>query len=127
MTKGMFFILLLIVTASILDTITQLFLKSAINSLKVCVSLNLKKIKEFILALIFLPQAWAALLVSIIALCVWLYVLSRVDLSLAFSIGSVHYIFIAISSKLLLKERVGFTRWLGIICIAVGMALVSIS
>lgn len=127
MKEGLFFILSLIVVASILDTITQLFLKSAINSLKVCASLNLKRIKKFIFALISLPQVWVALLFSILALCVWLYVLSKADLSLAFSIGSVHYIFIAISSKFLLRERVGFTRWLGIICIAVGMALVSIS
>ncbi len=120
------FILSLIVAASILDTITQLFLKSAINSLKLSVSMNMARIKEFILALIYLPQVWVALLFSILALSVWLYVLARAELSLAFSIGSVHYIFIAFSSRFLLKERVGLTRWIGTFFIVIGIVLVSI-
>lgn len=124
--ENYFFVLALITAASILDTITQLFLKSAINSLKVSASMNLARIKEFIFALIYLPQVWFALLFSILALSIWLFVLARAELSLAFSIGSVHYIFIAFSSKFLLKEKVGLTRWIGTSFIVIGIVLVSI-
>lgn len=120
------FVFSLIVAASVLDTITQLFLKSAINSLKVYASFNIARVKEFIFALVYLPQVWLALLFSILALSVWLVVLAKAELSFAFSIGSVHYIFIAFSSKFLLKEKVGFSRWLGTIFIVLGIVLVSI-
>jgi uncharacterized membrane protein len=38
-----------------------------------------------------------------------------------------HYIFIALASKLILKEGVGFKRWIGTILIVVGIILVTIS
>jgi drug/metabolite transporter (DMT)-like permease len=38
-----------------------------------------------------------------------------------------HYIFIAIASRSVLKERVGFKRWVGIIFIAIGIAVISFS
>ncbi|MFH0935788.1 MAG: EamA family transporter [Candidatus Omnitrophota bacterium] len=126
MKEGLSFILLLIIAASILDTVTQLLLKSAINSLRVSVSGSLGRIIQFIMQLIRLPQVWVALFFSVLALCVWLFVLSRADLSLAFSIGSLHYIFIAFSSRFLLKEKVGFKRWLGTFFIVIGIVLVTI-
>jgi drug/metabolite transporter (DMT)-like permease len=53
--------------------------------------------------------------------------LSRADLSFAFSADSMHYIFIAIASRFILKERVGFKRWVGIIFIVIGIAVISFS
>lgn len=127
MKEGLSLILFLIIGASIFDTLTQLFLKSAINSLQISVSGSVTRIIQFIRKLIRLPQAWIALFFSILAFCTWLFVLSRADLSLAFSIGSVHYIFIAFSSKFLLREKVGFKRWLGTFFIVIGIVLVTIS
>ncbi|MDI6605798.1 MAG: EamA family transporter [Candidatus Omnitrophota bacterium] len=127
MREGLSFILLLIIVSSILDTITQLFLKSAINSLQIPVYANFARIIRFIRELIRLPQVWVALLFSVLALCTWLWVLSKADLNLAFSIGSVHYIFIAFSSKFLLREKVGFKRWLGTFFIVIGIVLVAVS
>ncbi|MFH0762893.1 MAG: hypothetical protein V1925_03260 [Candidatus Omnitrophota bacterium] len=126
MKEGMPFIFLLIVAASMLDTLTQLFLKSAINSLEIHVCADFSRIIQFIKKLVRLPQAWVALGFSILALCAWLLVLSRVALNLAFSIGSLHYVFIAFSSKFLLKEKVGFKRWVGTFFIVIGIALVTI-
>ena len=126
MREGLVFILFLIALTSICDTINQLFLKSAINSLR-SPSGNIKAILKFILSLVMVPRVWISFLFSVISLCIWLFVLSQVDLSFAFSADSMHYIFIALASRFILKEKVSSQRWLGIILIVIGIMMVSIS
>lgn len=127
MKQGLIFILFLIVLTSICDTINQLFLKSAINSLKVSISANIIKIMQFILNLIQIPRVWIGFLFSVLSLCIWLFVLSKADLNFAFSLDSMHYIFIALVSRFVLKEKVGFKRWAGTMFIMIGIILVSLS
>lgn len=126
MKEGVIFTLFLIVLTSICDTINQLFLKSAINSL-LSPSGSILNVVKFILRLILIPRVWISLLFSITSLCIWLFVLSRADLSYAFSADSMHYIFIAIVSRFILKERVGLKRWIGIVFIVIGIAVISFS
>lgn len=126
MTEGLVFILFLIALTSICDTINQLCLKSAINSL-VSPKGNLKAVFQFIYALLMVPRVWVSFLFSTLSLCIWLFVLSQVDLSFAFSADSMHYIFIAVVSKFILKEKVCLKRWTGIILIVVGIIMVSLS
>lgn len=127
MKPGLIFILSLIVLTSICDTVNQLLLKSAINSLKISLSTNIAKILQFIVKLIKIPRVWIGFLFSVLSLCIWLFVLSKVDLNFAFSADSMHYIFIAFASGLVLKERVDLTRWAGTIFIILGIILVSLS
>ncbi|OQB13923.1 MAG: 4-amino-4-deoxy-L-arabinose-phosphoundecaprenol flippase subunit ArnF [Candidatus Omnitrophica bacterium ADurb.Bin205] len=124
MKEGVVFTLFLIALTSACDTINQLFLKSAINSLA-APSGNILKIAKFILKLVLIPRVWISFLFSIISLCIWLFVLSRADLSFAFSADSMHYVFIAIASRFVLKERVSFKRWLGIFFIIIGITIIS--
>jgi len=127
MKEGLIFIFFLIVLTSICDTINQLFLKSAINSLELASPISIIKIIKFIIELIRIPRVWISFLFSVLSLCIWLFVLSKVDLNFAFSIDSMHYIFIAFASKQILKEKVSFKRWLGTISIIIGIILVSLS
>lgn len=127
MKVGLFFVLFLIVLTSICDTINQIFLKSSINSLKISLTANIIKILQFILKLIRIPRLWIGFLFSVVSLCIWLFVLSKVDLNFAFSVDSMHYIFIAFASGLILKEKVCFRRWAGTIFIIIGIILVSLS
>ena len=126
MREGLFFILSLIALTSICDTVNQLFLKSAINSL-VSPAGNIKEILRFIFKLVLIPRVWVSFLFSLVSLCIWLFVLSQVDLSFAFSADSMHYIFIALASRFILKEKMSSKRWLGIILIVVGIMMVSVS
>ncbi|MDD5155574.1 MAG: EamA family transporter [Candidatus Omnitrophica bacterium] len=126
MKPSIFLIISLIVLTSICDTISQLFLKSAINSLEANIN-SIKKVFAFIIRLILVRRIWIGLIFSCLSLFVWLFVLSKADLNLAFSIDSMHYIFIAFASSLILKERVGLKRWLGTVLIVVGIALVTLS
>ena len=126
MNKGLLLIISLIAATSLCDTVSQLILKKVINSLKPSLR-GLKKIALFILKIIATPRAWIGFLFSCLSLFIWLFVLSKADLNLAFSLDSMHYIFIAFASRIILKEKVGFSRWLGTLLIIGGIIIVSLS
>jgi len=126
MREGIALILFLIVLTSICDTISQLFLKFSINSLDLHIN-TIQKAIGFIITLIKIPRLWVSFIFSTLSLFIWLFVLSKADLNFAFSLDSMHYIFIAIGSMFVLKEKIGIIRWMGIASIAVGIILVSIS
>ena len=124
MKTSLCYIILLIVATSICDTISQSFLKNVINSLSFKIR-GIKKLFLFIWQLITTPRVWIGFLFSALSLFIWLFVLSKADLNFAFSIDSMHYVFIAFSSMLILKEKVGKKRWLGTLLIVIGIVLVS--
>ncbi|MDD5044897.1 MAG: EamA family transporter [Candidatus Omnitrophica bacterium] len=119
-------VILLLIIMSCFDTASQLVLKSSINSLKHNVN-SISSVIRFIFRLILIPRVYLSLLFSTASLFIWLFVLSKIDLNLAFSIDSMHYIFIAFASGIFLKERVGYKRWLGTILIVIGIAMVTLS
>ena len=127
MKQGLFIVLSLIALTSLCDTINQLFLKSTIDSLNFTPSRNIIKIFKFIFQLIIKPRLWLGFGFSLISLCVWLVVLSKVDLNFAFSADSMRYVFIALASSFVLKERMGIRRWIGTGLIVIGIVFVSLS
>ncbi len=127
MKTGLILIFSLIVLTSICDTISQLFLKNSINSIGEFSSRHLKNVIKFIIKIVLMPKAWMALFFSTLSLCIWLIVLSKADLNFAFSLDSMHYIFIAFTSRLFLKERVGAMRWAGTLLIVIGITFVMLS
>ena len=127
MREGLSIILILIALTSLCDTINQLFLKSAVDSLNFSPSFNIIKIFKFIARLLVKPRLWLGFVFSVISLCIWLVVLSKAELNFAFSADSMHYIFIALASKFVLKEKVTSLRWLGTGLIVAGIVLISLS
>lgn len=127
MKENLVVVLFLIVLASLCDTVNQLFLKSSIDSLSSSLSFNIGKIVKFIFQLLLKPRLWLGFVFSVISLCVWLLVLSKADLNFAFSADSMHYIFIALASKFILKEKLNSLRWLGTGLIVTGIVFVSLS
>ena len=126
MKESLFYIIALIVFTSIFDTVSQLCLKASINSLEMDVH-GIKSILKFIIKIIFTPLAWVGFIFSSLSLFFWLFALSKSDLSFAFSIDSMHYVFIALASSLILKEKVGFARWAGTLLIMIGIILVALT
>jgi drug/metabolite transporter (DMT)-like permease len=127
MKQQLSMIIPLIVLTSACDTVNQLFLKSAVNRLKVASPLSVGKLLRFVFSLLRIPRVWMSFIFSTLSLCIWLVVLSRADLNFAFSVDSMHYIFIALTSRYILKERVGLKRWLGTILIVCGIIIVSLN
>ncbi len=117
-------LLTLIIITDICDTLSQLALKSSINLLNIQVHSPLK-VLQFLVRLARIPRVWLGLVFSSLSLLVWLFVLSKTDLSLAYSMDSMRYVFITFASVMVLKERVGKMRWMGIIAIVIGIMLVS--
>lgn len=126
MSRGMFSILYLITLAGICDTANQLFLKSAINSVRPPAAKTIPEVFFFIIRLIIRPRVWLSGLFSLLSLFIWLFVLSKADLNFAFSVDSMHYVFIAMTCGFILREKVGFQRWLGTFSIVIGIVLVSL-
>ena len=62
-----------------------------------------------------------------ISALIWLVVLSKLDLSLAYPLVSSSYILIAILSRIFFNEKVSKLRWLSIIIITIGVILLSIA
>lgn len=66
----------------------------------------------------------AAYLVSTVT---YFYVLSRVHLSFAYSMGGLSYIFAVVLAALFLGENVPLLRWAGVLVIAAGVLLIGLS
>jgi len=126
MKENLFLILFLIGFTSICDTIAQLFLKTSINRLNLHID-GFKKVIIFIAKLLRVPRVYFGFIFSCLSLVIWLYVLSKTDLNFAFSLDSMHYIFIAFASSFILKEKVGSIRWVGTFLIVIGITLVALS
>lgn len=56
----------------------------------------------------------------------WTMALGKLPISIAFPAGSVCFVFVALLSRVVLKEQVGKVRWYGIGLILAGVALVSV-
>jgi len=124
MKQGFLFILGLIALTDLCDTVSQLVLKSSINSLDIHVN-SIRGIFKLIVMLIRVPRIWISLIFSTISLSVWLFVLSRSELNFAYSLDSMRYVMISLAALIFLKEKMSLGRWLGIICVVLGIMLVA--
>lgn len=68
---------------------------------------------------------WAWAVSFVVALALWLVAVSRIDISYAFPLLSAGYVFVALLSRLLLKESIPWQRWSAIAVIAFGVILIA--
>ncbi|PKQ20023.1 MAG: transporter [Actinobacteria bacterium HGW-Actinobacteria-6] len=66
------------------------------------------------------PVVWAGLIAYALSSALWLVVLSRVELSVAYPLGSLSYVIVVLVS-LVLGEVVSPLRWLGVALIMFGV------
>lgn len=115
-----------ILLTSVCDTVNHLGLKLCANAVQIDVR-NLSSLLRYVGRFLRLPLAWVSILFSLISLLLWLYALTMADLSFAFSLDSMHHVFIALVSWKVLKEPVDRKRWLGTLSIVIGVILVASS
>lgn len=71
------------------------------------------------------PWVWAAVLAALGAFGLWLLALRRLELGVAFVLGSVVHIFVAAGSWLFLGEHISGARGFGILLIVAGLIVVA--
>lgn len=109
LTIGVF---LLIVANDLADTAAQLLMKKGIHVL-------------FDLANPVSLLFWIGLLIYLSNFFLWMFILSKIDLSVALPLASASYILIPVAAVLLLHEFVPTQRWIGLVLIVGGIYLVS--
>ncbi len=77
-------------------------------------------------AVLLSPWVWAYGFSLVGAMGLWLIAIAHVPISYAYPLLSSGYIFVALMSRAFLGERVGPSRWLAIVVLSVGVALISL-
>ncbi|MGH2698281.1 MAG: EamA family transporter [Actinomycetota bacterium] len=108
-------------------TAGQLMLKAAMNEVGRIGTVQVTEAGQTVLRAAKEPKLWLGLALFGISSMFWLVVLSRVDLSLAYPMVGLSYVVIVMFAALLLRENVPPLRWLGVVIIALGIALVGLS
>jgi drug/metabolite transporter (DMT)-like permease len=120
-------ILLFLIFIDILETFTQFcFKKSALTES----GFDVKAFGDIFIFLkgpFFSPFLWVGLLSVLLTFIIWSTILSKIDLSVAIPVCSFSYILVPLISIILLNEKVGILRWVGIFFILTGIIFVSIS
>jgi len=107
-----------------LNTIAQLALKFGMRNIgrfefswNSMIPVGLKLMKN--------PYIFTGLGCYVLSVAFWMMALSRVDVSYAYPLTSLGYIFTAVAGFYLLQEDLSLTRIIGIIVILIGVVLVS--
>jgi len=114
----------MIVMTDLGESIAEIFFKKGLLETGIN-SVNFGNILEFLSRNSSSALVWLGIAVYIVNFFIWITVLSRIDLSIAFPVGSTSYIFIPVFSMIFLGEDVGPERWLGIALIVAGIHFVS--
>jgi len=72
----------------------------------------------------FSPWMIAGIALYVIATVIWIYLLSRMPLSLLYPIQSIAYVLAVVVSIYVFHEHVSWTRWLGVGIIMVGVGVI---
>jgi multidrug transporter EmrE-like cation transporter len=73
------------------------------------------------------PRLWVGLTLFGVSAVFWLVVLSRLPLSVAYPALGISYVAVVLLSRLILHEHVPLLRWIGVLVVALGIALIGIS
>lgn len=105
----------------------QLTLKSAMDNIGRIGSKEVSDAGQTIMRAAKEPRLWVGLVLFGISAIFWLVVLSRVPLSVAYPFVGISYVLIVVFSRFFLNEHVPATRWVGVLIVALGIAIVGLS
>jgi multidrug transporter EmrE-like cation transporter len=115
--------LILILTTVALSAVAQLALKMGATSPKMAVAMK-AGLADSIIAALGTPLIWAGLAIYGFSVALWLWVLARVDLSVAYPFVGVSFLITMAFGAFFLNETMTVPRIAGTLLIAVGCVLV---
>jgi len=110
-----------IIVSVLLIATAQLLMKKGVSGF----SFTLENLSANFASLIFNPFLILGLFSLFVGTVIYLSALSKADLSYAYPILSLGYIFVAFASLLFLGENISWVRWAGIFTICVGVFMMS--
>lgn len=103
---------------------SQLILKYGVQ--KITQTTHYTDVYGFLLKAMFSPIIISAVFLQGIGFVVWVFVVAKMKLGIAFAIsGSLFYILMALSSWFFLGERINSYQWAGILLITCGVLLLT--
>jgi len=123
---GLISIALLVVSIG-LAIAGQLTLKSAMNHIGRIGSAEVRAVGMTVTRAAREPRLWVGLTLFGVSSIFWMVVLSRVPLSVAYPFVGISYIAIVLLSRFVLHEPVPTLRWIGVIVVAAGIAIIGFS
>ena len=115
----------LILVAVTLAAIAQVTLKAGMNHVTDAnggqLALNGDSLKQIASQV----WVWAGLIIFAFSAVLWLFALSRANLSFAYPFAALGYVIIVIASILFLNEHVQPLTWVGVVLIVVGILLIA--
>lgn len=73
------------------------------------------------------PTIWGGVLVHVVEFGVWIEILGRLPLSIAFPLESVSYVTVLLATRMFLREAVPRRRWFGVGLICAGIVALGVS
>ncbi len=121
--KGLLYILISASTGC--TVVAQLLLKRVLTSATVQAAMS-QGLPKIALAVASMPLAWLALCIQGAGYVVWLAVLSKEKMAIAFAIsGSFFYLLVSFAAWALFSEALNTLQWVGITLISLGVLLVA--
>ncbi|KZC39345.1 MULTISPECIES: hypothetical protein [Rhodanobacter] len=118
--------ILMIAFVTLSTMASQLLVKNGVNN----IAKNMPDLKgvQWLMAVVLSPSIITAVVIQGVGFLVWVVVVSRVKLGVAFAIsGGFFYFLIAISSWLLYGEKLALVQWAGLALITAGVLLMTLA
>ena len=120
----MFNNLLLILSSVSLNAFAQLFIRKGMLKIGE-ISFNFEQIVKMVLAVFTNIYLLSGMFSYVLSVILWMIVLSKVNVSLAYPLGSVGYIITTVLAYLFFNEPITFQKVLGIIIICIGVFILT--
>jgi len=119
-----FRVISLIILNDIGESIAQFLMKKGLI-LSGVGAVTLNNLSESVLKGVSSPLLWLGIVIYTLNFFIWILVLYKIDISIAMPVGSTCYIFVPIIAMVFLHEAVSPLRWLGVLCIVLGIHFVA--
>ena len=118
-------ILFLIILHNACATAEQVFFKHSVNTLADRPRNSLRDYRIFFIDIFRNPFVWLGFLMTLSSWLIWFVVLSKIDVSMAVPLDSMQHLMILAAAYFFLKERITWSRLVGILFVLSGVLCVA--